>query len=60
MSVEDIKKDFVKVQEQANYLEEKLVSIQKLTDSNGIESKNKCKSQLQLLKYFEFRFLYFN
>jgi len=42
LSVEDIKKDFVKVQEQSNYLEEKVVSIQKLTDSIGIESKNKC------------------
>jgi len=41
-SVEDIKKDFIKVQEQSNYLEEKIVTIQKLADSTGIESKNKC------------------
>jgi len=41
-SVEDVKKDFVKVQEQSNYLEEKLVTLQKLTDSTGIDSKNKC------------------
>jgi len=41
-NVEDVKKDFVKVQEQTNYIEEKLVSIQKLTDSVSIDSKNKC------------------
>ena len=41
LSVEDVKKDFVKLQEQANYLEEKIVSLQKLTEANGIESKNK-------------------
>ena len=42
LSVEDIKKDFVKVQEQTNYLEEKIVELKKLTDSTGIESRNKC------------------
>ena len=42
-SVEDVKKDFVKVLEQSNYLEEKLVSLQKFADSTSIESKNKCK-----------------
>ena len=47
-SVEDVKKDFVKVQEQSNYLEEKLVALQKLTDSTGIESKNKCRFKLRL------------
>ena len=41
LSVEDVKKDFVKLQEQANYLEEKIVSLQKLTEANAIESKNK-------------------
>ena len=41
LSVEDVKKDFVKLQEQANYLEEKIVSLQKMTEANGIESKNK-------------------
>ena len=41
LSVEDVKKDFVKLQDQANYLEEKIVSLQKMTEANGIESKNK-------------------
>ena len=41
VSVEDVKGDFVKVQAQANYLEDKIVSLQKLTEANGIESKNK-------------------
>ena len=41
LSVEDVKKDFVKLQDQANYLEEKIVSVQKMTEANGIESKNK-------------------
>ena len=41
LSVEDVKKDFVKLQDQANYLEERIVSLQKMTESNGIESKNK-------------------
>ena len=45
-SVEDVKKDFVKVQDQANYLEEKIVTLQKLTESTGIESRNKCKLAL--------------
>ena len=43
LSVEDIKKDFVKVQDQTNYLEEKIVTLQKLSESTGIESRNKCK-----------------
>ena len=43
MSVEDVKKDFVRVQEQTNYLEEKIVSLQKLSESTGIDSRNKCK-----------------
>ena len=34
-SVEDVKKDFVKVQDQANYLEEKIVTLQKLTESTA-------------------------
>ena len=42
-NMEDVKKDFARIQEQSNYLEEKIVTLQKLTDSNGIESKNKCK-----------------
>ena len=42
LSVEDIKKDFVKVQEQTNYMEEKIVTLQKLSESTGIESRNKC------------------
>ena len=42
LSVEDVKKDFVGVKEQANYLEEKIVALQKLSESNGIESRNKC------------------
>ena len=41
VSVEDVKGDLVKVQAQANYLEDKIVSLQKLTEANGIESKNK-------------------
>jgi len=41
-NMEDVKKDFARIQEQSNYLEEKIVTLQKLTDSNGIESKNKC------------------
>ena len=41
LSVEDVKKDFVKLQDQANYLEEKMISLQKVTESAGIESKNK-------------------
>ena len=41
LSVEDVKKDFVKLQDQANYLEERIVSLQKMTEANGIESKNK-------------------
>ena len=40
-SVEDVKKDFDRVQDQANYLEEKMVALQKLTDSTNIESRNK-------------------
>ena len=48
LSVEDIKKDFVKVQEQTNYLEEKIVTLQKLSESTGIESRNKCKESDQL------------
>ena len=43
MSVEDVKKDFVRVQEQTNYLEEKIVALQKLSESTGIDSRNKCK-----------------
>ena len=50
-SVEDVKKDFVKVQDQANYLEEKIVTLQKLTESTGIESRNKCKLALSLTKF---------
>ena len=46
LSVEDIKKDFVKVQDQTNYLEEKIVTLQKLSESTGIESRNKCKESL--------------
>ena len=52
LSVEDIKKDFVKVQEQANYLEEKIVDIRKTADSNGIESRNKCMSLSQRLDIY--------
>ena len=48
LSVEDIKKDFVKVQDQTNYLEEKIVTLQKLSESTGIESRNKCKEFDQL------------
>ena len=48
LSVEDIKKDFVKVQDQTNYLEEKIVTLQKLSESTGIESRNKCKESDQL------------
>ena len=48
LSVEDIKKDFVKVQDQTNYLEEKIVTLQKLSESTGIESRNKCKESNQL------------
>ena len=50
-SVEDVKKDFVKVQDQANYLEEKIVTLQKLTESTGIESRNKCKLALLFVIY---------
>ena len=50
-SVEDVKKDFVKVQDQANYLEEKIVTLQKLTESTGIESRNKCKLGLLFVIY---------
>ena len=41
VSVEDVKKDYVKLREQSNYLEERIVSIQKMTESNEIENKNK-------------------
>ena len=48
LSVEDIKKDFVKVQDQTNYLEEKIVTLQKLSESTGIESRNKCRKSLDI------------
>ena len=41
VGVEDVKKDYVKLREQSNYLEERIVSIQKMTESNEIENKNK-------------------
>ena len=41
MSVEDVKKDYAKLRDQSNYLEERIVSLQKITESNGIENKNK-------------------
>ena len=51
VSVEDVKGDFVKVQAQANYLEDKIVSLQKLTEANGIESKNKGDNLEQSWRY---------
>ena len=52
LSVEDVKKDYVKLQDQSNYLEDKIVTLQKLTESNGIESKNKGKVGVSDSKIF--------
>ena len=52
LSVEDVKKDFVKLQDQSNYLEDKIVTLQKLTESNGIESKNKGEVDVSNSKIF--------
>ena len=43
MSYEDTKKDFVKLQEQSHSLEEKILTLQKLSESTSIESRNKSK-----------------
>ena len=52
LSVEDVKKDFVKLQDQSNYLEDKIVTLQKMTESNGIESKNKGEVDVSNSKIF--------
>ena len=52
MSVEDVRKDLARVQEQGREVEEQLHKLQKITDSAGIDTKNslgKLGGELELL-----------